>query len=303
MGRDNLINADNLVDGVAVAALVVEGFDRLGDFAFGEVLDGGVILRLELVDLKIGAAGLRVGHLAAVGLGRGILRVETRCERERKSADIDLVPEGIQLMEGCLTVGVGVLRTDEDVAGVEHIALFLKHFDDMESVRGLYDLGDDAGLQGHGSVGERRPEDRLRSHAELAALAGAAGVLGIDAGEGREFLAGDNPLAEAEELFLDRKLRGFAVGVDAHLAELVLDRNHREVFDVDAVEVLLHIVGSELRDGGCHLRLLLLGKALVLKGFLPFSAKPVERLPEVFLHCRVAAEGSPDLVYPLVELA
>ena len=43
-------------------------------------------------------------------------------------------------METLLHVISCIFRLEKDVAGVEHITLLLKDFDDVESVRSLHDL-------------------------------------------------------------------------------------------------------------------------------------------------------------------
>ena len=173
----------------------------------------------------------------------------------------------------------------------------------MEAVRGLHDLGDYAGAQGHCGVGEGRPEDGLGGHAQFTAFAGAPGVLGVDAGEGGELLAVDDAFPQGKEPFLDRHGSGFPVGVDADLAELVLDRNHRQVFLGDRVQELLDVVRGDLRNRGGDGALFLLGQALVLEELAPFLAEPVQGFPKVFLHLFVPAQIGPELVDAVVQFA
>ena len=81
VGRNDLVNTDDLVDGLSndivfdliLTAIIVSGLHRLGDLALLQVLDGHIVLRLELVNLEICRAGVRIGHLTAVGPGGRIL--------------------------------------------------------------------------------------------------------------------------------------------------------------------------------------------------------------------------------------
>ena len=172
----------------------------------------------------------------------------------------------------------------------------------MEAVGGFHDLRNHTGTERHRRIGERRPENRLGSKTKFATLAGAAGILGIQPGQGREFLPCHYPLAERQEFFLDGHVRGLPVGIDANLAQAVFDGDNRKVLDVGGIQILLHVVRGKFRDIGRDLSLLLLCKTLVLKRFPPLLTQPVQGLPKILLNLRVAAEGCPDLVDPLRHL-
>ena len=160
-GREYLVHADYLVNQVSVTSLVVEGGDRLGYLTFFQVLDSQVVLRLQLVYLKIGRTCVGVCHLAAVGTRGRILGEEAGGRLEGDRAVQDRRADAVQAVEGLVLVGLRVAGLDQDVAGVEHIALRLQDLDDMEAVGGLHDLGDIARLESHRRVGEGRPEDGL----------------------------------------------------------------------------------------------------------------------------------------------
>ena len=51
------------------------------------------------------------------------------------------------------------------MTGVEHVAFFFNDLYDMETVRGFDDLGNVAGFEGHGRIGENRPVHGFGSHA------------------------------------------------------------------------------------------------------------------------------------------
>ena len=120
---------------------------RLGNFTLLQILDSGIILRLELVYFEIRRTGVRVCHLSSVSLGLGILGIETRSHLEGHGTVLDFSLQRIQCLEGLLSVLVSVRRLDENMACIEHIALFLENFNDMESVRSLHNLRNDARFQ------------------------------------------------------------------------------------------------------------------------------------------------------------
>ena len=189
------------------------------------------------------------------------------------------------------------------MAGVEHVALLLQQFDQVEAVGGLDDLRDDPRLEGHGRIAEGRPENRTGSHAELAAAAGAARVFGVDAGEGREFLAVDDALTDVEKALLGCKSRRFPVGIEADLAELVADRHFGKVFGRRIGQVFLDIIGCDFGNAAGDFLLLLLGQGLIFEGRLPFLAQTVKGLAEIGLDGLIASELGTDAVEPLRELA
>ena len=53
MRRYYLVNLQNLVYGISVSALVVKRLERLRNLTYFKRLDGSIILRLELVYLKL----------------------------------------------------------------------------------------------------------------------------------------------------------------------------------------------------------------------------------------------------------
>ena len=176
------------------------------------------------------------------------------------------------------------------MTGVEHVTLLLNDFDDMESIRGLHDLGYYARFQGHSGIREDRPEYRFGSHSQLSSAAGAARVLGINPGQGRELLAVDDPLAEFQELLTHRQVSGITVGIDTYLTELVLDRDDRKVLLVHRIEIFLDIVWRHVRDLLHNRALLLLGEAHLLILLAPFLAEPVERLAEILFDLVFSAQ-------------
>ena len=168
-------------------------------------------------------------------------------------------------MEALLHVFRCVFRLEKDMTRVEHVPLLLKHFDDMESVRSLHNLGYITLLESHGRIRELWPEDRLRSHSELTALSRAARVLRIDTRKSRELLSVDDTLADRQKALLHSKLRSLPVRIYADLAELVHDRNYRKIFRVCSINVLLYIVWSQFGNISHDLALHLLCKSLIFK--------------------------------------
>ena len=168
-------------------------------------------------------------------------------------------------MEALLHVFRCVFRLEKDMTRVEHVPLLLKHFDDMESVRCLDDLGYITFLESHGRIRELWPEDRLRSHSELTALSRAARVLRIDTRKSRELLTVDDTLADRQKALLHSKLRSLPVRIYADLAELVHDRNYRKILRISSINILLYIVRSQFRNISHDLALHLLCKSLIFK--------------------------------------
>ena len=172
----------------------------------------------------------------------------------------------------------------------------------MEAVGGLDYLGDAAGLEGHGGIGELRPEDALGSHSELAALAGRAGVFRIQTRQRGELLPSHDTFADCEQTLLARHRRRFTVGIDADLAHLVFDRDDGEALHICGIEILTHIVRGELGDVFGYFLLFLLDEGVFFELVLPLLTELENGLAEVFLRLFVATEGSAHLVYPLGKL-
>ena len=108
MRRNNLVDADNLVNGIAVAALIVLGLHRLRNLTLLQVLDSRIVLRLQLVNLEIRRTGIRVSHLTAVGLRLRVLRIELRSKLERHSVILNFRLQRIESSECFLPVLVCV---------------------------------------------------------------------------------------------------------------------------------------------------------------------------------------------------
>ncbi len=176
------------------------------------------------------------------------------------------------------------------MTGIEHIALLLKHFDDVEAIRRLHNLRNHARFQGHGRIREGRPENRLGCHAEFATLAGAARVFGIDTGQRREFFPVDDPLPERQQLFFYSQFRGLAVRVDANLAQLVFLRDHRQVIHRCGVQILFYLIRRQIRNLRGNLGLFLLGEAHVFKLFAPLVAELIDGFAEILFHLLIAAQ-------------
>ena len=177
MRRNNLLEVDDLVDRVAVAPLIVERLERFGNIALLHVADHGIVGRLQLVLFKIGRAAVRVGQQTAGDSRRTVLRIGSCRIGESERILHDQRADAVQPVESLNAVLRGVGRLDQDMPRVEHIAFACNHLDDMESVRGLHDLRNLSHLEGHGGIGKGGPEDCLREHTQLTALAHAARVL------------------------------------------------------------------------------------------------------------------------------
>ena len=177
MRRDNLLEIDNLVDRIAVAAFVVERFERFGNIPFLHIADDGVVGRLQLVLLKIRGAAVRIGQQAAGNSRRTILRIGFRSVRERDGILDDQGADAIETVESLDPVLGRVGRLDQDVTRIEHVAFASNQLDDVKAVGRLHDLRNLSYLEGHRRIGEGGPEDGLREHTQFATLAHAARIL------------------------------------------------------------------------------------------------------------------------------
>ena len=173
----------------------------------------------------------------------------------------------------------------------------------MEAVRRLHNLGNHTRLERHRRIRKCRPENRLRRKPQFAALPRAARVLRINTGQCREFLTVDNSLTDAQQPLLHRKIRSLAVRIDTDLAQLILNRNHRQVRCISLGNILLHIVRSQFRHCRSDLRLHLLGKRHILKLLLPFLTKFIHRLAVGLLHIVITPELCTHLVDTLRQSA
>ena len=189
------------------------------------------------------------------------------------------------------------------MARIEHVTLLLQYFDDMESVRSLYDLRYHTRLQSHSRIRECRPEDRLRCHAELTAFTCTARVLRIDSCQSREFFTIHDSFTDGKKSFLYCKVGSFAVRIDTDLAELIFDRNHRKVLSLSCIHILLHVIWSKIRNLSRNLLLHLLGQGLVLEIRTPLLTEAVYRLSELLLHSFLAAEIGLEHVDSVCKLA
>ena len=161
MGRQYPVHLYDLVDCIPIPALVVKRLYRFGNLAFFKVLDSSVILRLELVYLVIGRPGIRIGHLASVGPCGRVFRIESGGHLERHGTVCHLCLQTVKYMECLFLVIYRVFRLQENMTGIEHVPFLFEHFDNMESVRGLHNLGNHSRLERHGGIRECRPENGL----------------------------------------------------------------------------------------------------------------------------------------------
>ena len=137
MRRNYLVDPHNLVDKVAVASLVVPRSDRFGNLPFIKSIDGAVILRLYLVLFEIRRTCVRIRHLSSVSSRGRVLRIETGSHLKADVAVLNLCTETVEGLECLCLVFFGVFRLEKDVPCIEHVALFLQNFDEMETVRSL----------------------------------------------------------------------------------------------------------------------------------------------------------------------
>ena len=140
MCRENLVEADDLVNCVSSPALVVKGFQRLGNLSLLQVLHRRIILRFELVNLKICRTCVRVSHLPSVCPGGRILGIESRNQFKRHIVFKDLRPEAVKGVKSLVPVINGIFRLEKNMPGIEHIPFLFENLDDVESVRSLDNL-------------------------------------------------------------------------------------------------------------------------------------------------------------------
>ena len=118
MGRNDLVHADYLIHSITATPFIVKRFHRLGDLSFLQILDGSIVLRLQLVDLKIRGTGIRVSHLTAIGTSLIVLRIELRRKLESDSLVLDFSLERVERLERLLPVGIRIDRLHENMAGI-----------------------------------------------------------------------------------------------------------------------------------------------------------------------------------------